>query len=266
MQAQVDEKDRQLQELRELNAELEDEIEVLAEGAGGGGGARVAQLEDELERLEQALEGRGGGAGEVGRLRREKRALQEERDELEEQVEELQAGAGAPTGTGGGGDPAARAAELEERLRSLQLFGAMNVPGAALPEPGSSGFEAFRTGPSEAELEEMEREREDLEDALTEAEEVAAAVDSIPGRRMRSRSQLESRRPHSCRVPPPPPATHPRRVARYSAQPERPALPQEAGVLSPIRCGTLHVHSGCWSVRGRARWPRRRCLREQRVR
>ena len=93
MQAQVDEKDRQLQELRELNAELEDEIEVLAEGAGGGGGARVAQLEDELERLEQALEGRGGGAGEVGRLRREKRALQEERDELEEQVEELQAGA-----------------------------------------------------------------------------------------------------------------------------------------------------------------------------
>ena len=150
MQAQVDDKDRQLQELRELNAELEDEIEVLAEGAGGGGGARVAQLEDEVERLEQALEGRGGGAGEVGRLRREKRALQEERDELEEQVEEQQAGAGAPTGTGGGGDPAARAAELEERLRSLQLFGAMNVPGAALPEPGSSGFEAFRTGPSEA--------------------------------------------------------------------------------------------------------------------
>ena len=61
----------------------------------------------------------------------------------------------------------------------------------------------------------MEREREDLEDALTEAEEVAAAVDSIPGRR--------------------------------------------------IRCGTLHVHSGCWSVRGRAPWPRHRCLREQRV-
>ena len=111
----------------------------------------------------------------------------------------------------------------------------------------------------------MEREREDLEDALTEAEEVAAAVDSIPGRRMRSRSQLESRRPHSCRVPPPPPAAHPRRVARYGAQPERPALPQEAGVLSPIRCGTLHVHSGCWSVRGRAPWPRHRCLREQRV-
>ena len=40
MQAQVDDKDRQLQELRELNAELEDEIEVLAEGAAVGAAAR----------------------------------------------------------------------------------------------------------------------------------------------------------------------------------------------------------------------------------
>ena len=173
----MDEKDRQLQELRELNAELEDEIEVLVAGVGGEANAgQIAQLEDELQRLELALEGRGGGAGEVGRLRREKRALQQERDELEEQVEELQASAGDPTGTGGGGDPVARAAELEERLRSLQLFGAMNVPGAGLPEPGTTGFEALRTGPSEAELEEIEREREDLEDALEEAEHVAAAA------------------------------------------------------------------------------------------
>jgi DNA repair exonuclease SbcCD ATPase subunit len=91
--------------------------------------------------------------------------------------QQLQAGAGHPTGTGGGGDPVARAAELEERLRSLQMFGAMNVPGAALPEPGATGFEALRTGPSEAEsMDEMEREREDLEDALGEAEQVAAAA------------------------------------------------------------------------------------------
>ncbi len=144
--------------------------------AGQGDSAQVAQLEEELQRLELALEGRGGGAGEVGRLRREKRALQQERDELVEQVEQLQAGAGHPTGTGGGGDPVARAAELEERLRSLQMFGAMNVPGAALPEPGTTGFEALRTGPSDAELEEMQREREDLEDALEEAEQVAAAA------------------------------------------------------------------------------------------
>ena len=59
MQAQVDDKDRQLQELRELNAELEDEIEVLAEGAGGGGGARVAQLEDELGVVSRATSGFG---------------------------------------------------------------------------------------------------------------------------------------------------------------------------------------------------------------
>ena len=204
----------QLQELRQLNAELEDEIEVLlAKGAGQEQAAQVAQLEEELERLELALEGRGGGAGELGRLRREKRALQQERDELEEQ---LQSGAGLPTGTGGGGDPVARAAELEERMRSLQLFGAMNVVGAELPEKGTklrpidfarvcvcvcvcvclcvsvcvrervlhilspaagtTGFEAFRSGPSEAELEEMDREREELEEALEEAEEIAKAA------------------------------------------------------------------------------------------
>ena len=149
-------------------------LQVLVAGQDDSG--QVAQLEEELQRLELALEGRGGGAGEVGRLRREKRALQQECDELVQQVEELQAGAGHPTGTGGGGDPVARAAELEERLRSLQLFGAMNVPGTALPEPGTTGFEALRTGPSEAELEEMEREREDLEDALEEAEQVAAVA------------------------------------------------------------------------------------------
>ena len=50
----------QLQELRQLNAELEDEIEVLlAKGAGQEQAAQVAQLEEELERLELALEGRG---------------------------------------------------------------------------------------------------------------------------------------------------------------------------------------------------------------
>ena len=163
LRATVRERDETIRELRELKDELEDELEVLHEAAAGGGSSeRVAQLEDEIDRLEDELQGGGGGAGEAARLRREKRQWEGERRQLEEQLDSAGGRGAVPTGTGGGSD-AARAAELEEKLRSLKLFGALNVVGAAMPEPGD-GFDRAGGGMSEAEREEMEREKEELEE------------------------------------------------------------------------------------------------------
>ena len=202
-EAENDQLRSKISELQELRDELEDEVELHHQQAAerddaAGDGDTVEELRAEVSELEAELEaaqsrrGLGGDARELARLRREVRAWDDERDELERHICDLEYQlcddtAGGPARPGAQGAEK-RAAELEDKLRSLQFFGALNVVGAPLPHKGGADEVAAvgglikgaaEQGDEEDAKRQKKRERKlekKLQEAATAADDAEAQV------------------------------------------------------------------------------------------